>query len=228
MKRVLIIDDKDSSETHSSTELISTLSTDQRSLVHLETTVKSLWNLNENRDQILSLDFDPSKYNYIFLHQSINDPILNNPDLLINRLPKSCLLILFSGGRSESLTCSSDNGYNHSWTEIGKHYEIRRSIYFNNLPKFLDSYLELGEFMVQALYDSNFNPSKERALVLVNEIMVLLEDSVQNAINSKEFDELLSFCGYSANGEKEKIKANYLTFDDGEFIEAIEDLSANL
>lgn len=228
MKQVLIIDDKDSSETHSSEELICTLSAAQRSLIHLETTVKSLWKLNEDRDQILSLEFDPNIYHYIFLHQSINDPILNNPDLLINHLPKSCLLILFSGGRSESLTYSTDNGYKHSWDDIGKHFEIRRSIYFNNLPKFLNSYLELGEFMVQAIYDSNFDPYKKRALILMNEIMILLEDSVQNAINSKEFDKLLSLCGYSTHIEKEKVKANYLTFDDGEFIEAIEDLSANL
>lgn len=228
MKRVLIIDDKDGSGNQSSIELITTLSAKQRSLVHLETSVKNLWRLNEDRDQILSMYFDTKNYHYIFLHQSYDDPILNNPGLLIDHLPKSCLLTLFSGQRSESLTHRSDDGYQHSWAEIGKYYEIRRSIYFNNLSKFLNSYIELGEFMVQALYDSNFNPTKERAFVLMNKIKVLLEDSLQNATNSKEFDELLSLCGYSANCEKEKIKANYLAFDDVEFIEAIEDLSVNL
>ena len=223
MNKVLIIDDKSSSEKESSWNLVNGLNKQSKNVVDFESSSSGLWVLNKNQDEVERTNIDLKAYSFIFLHDSHNDSILKDGKVLISILPEHTNLVLFSGSRPESLSPLDCGNYNHNQADLGnKHYEIRRSIYYKNFPRFIESYLALGIFKIEALYYENYNYKRERANQLFNEIMVHLETSEDSAVASEAFQNFFILAGYEPI-VTQKIKDNFLNFDYNEFREALED-----
>lgn len=223
-KKVLIIDDKPENEDRSSISLLHRLTSDQRQLVDLVSNIKSLWLLNQNQDEIVELKVNLEKYYFILLHQSINDPTVSEPiNLLQPILPKDTRLILFSGKRRSDLKAIDTAGvYNFTQNPKQLHYEIRRSVFFDNFPNFLNSYLVSGVYRIEALYDHNFNVKKEKASILFHSLTMLLEESELQTIESKEFEEFFHLAGYQ-HDEVLLIRKNFLSKGYNEIYEYLED-----
>jgi hypothetical protein len=219
--KVLIIDEKSIGQKHNSAQLLKGLNEVQRGLVELHESSYELWELNKNEDAIEKCFIDLTQFNFIFLHQSYDDPILSEPRILLDQLPNGVQLVLFSGERSEGLNDDNDEEYNFPQDPNKPHFEIRRSIYFENFPNFLDSYLVSGTFRIEALYDKNFSIKKEEVQKLFNLIKSKLEESEKLAAESHEFSKFFELAGYEAN-ETKKIVENYKTFDHNQFLEALE------
>lgn len=197
-KKVLIIDDKAENQHLSSISLIQRLTPDQKRLVDLETNTKELWMLNKNQDEIIELKEDFEQYGFIVLHQSYDDPTVSEPiGLLMPAMPKNTKLILFSGERRVDLEAVDTKGiYNFPQNTLQIHYEIRRSVLYENFSNFLNTYLVSGVYRIEALYDRNFNVKKEKALILFRNLTMLLEESELQTIESKDFKDFFMLAGY--------------------------------
>lgn len=221
--KILILDDKPRNEDHSSFQAISQLNERQKMLVDYYETSNTLWTLIDNGDDVKLLkDFSP--YKFVFIHYSFNDPIVGENVMtnLIDSLSTSSKVVLFSGNRIESETPVirklSDDISEYS------HFEIRRSQYCNNLKRFIDSLLFSKEYQIKYLYNPYISPQKDKAYALFEIIKTDLEESIQNAIESNSFVELLSLYGYKNTSE---ISSRFLKMNDEEFIENIEDFIEN-
>ena len=223
-KKILIIDDKAESEKNSSITLLKGLKSKYKSLIDFKQNTKGLWMLNENEDEIIDLNIDLHSFDFIILHQSFDDPVISEPiKILMPILPKSTKLILFSGDRRTDLKSNDKEGlYDLKQNPDQIHYEIRRSILFENFENFMDSFNVLGKFRIEALYDKNYNVTKEKAEHLFNLLIINLEESEMKAINSKEFEEFFYLAGYRSN-EIVLIRNNFSSKDYNEIYELLED-----
>ncbi len=220
--KILIIDEKDQTQKESSDELMEKLNKEQRDLVDLHSTSDKIWQMNQNEDSIDYFLIDLDQYSFIFLHQSYDDPILNDPRVLLGNIPDGTKLILFSGERSEGLKYYDEEGiYTFPQIEDKPHYEIRRSVYFVNFSSFLDTYLLSGIFRIEALYDRNFSIRREKAKKLFKQIELKLEESEKAAAESDEFSKFFELAGYE-NKEINQVIDNYKIFNYNKFIEALE------
>jgi len=226
LKPILIIDDKQVIEQFSSKELLLQLTPEQSALIDFQETSEGLWKFNINEDDFVFFSKQLFSYKYIFLHDSYDNPALKHPVLLIEKLAPNTKVILFSGNRSESLNPNDFNNYipqfKYEQNRNHPHFEIRRSIYFRNLKSFVDNYLKYGDFMMEALYDSNYNHKKNIATSLIQVIFSALEKSEFEAANTPEFNKYFELAGYT-NEEIEAIKKNYSKMNYKEFMDAIND-----
>lgn len=221
LSKILILDDKALGEDFSTSQLLSKLTAEERLLVEYYESTETLWSEKNNEDDIvLMMDF--SNYPFIFIHDSFENPIISDglKAVLFEKLTKTSKVVLFSGSRTES-ELPVEKIYDYQISKNTYCYEILRRQYFNNFKNFIDSYLVLGQYHIKYLYNPYINPKKDKAYSLLQIIKIELEESIQNAIESNSFNELLSLYGYIKTSE---ILNRFSKMNDDEFIEKLEDL----
>lgn len=223
LDKILILDDKLENQDYSSFQALSLLSEEQRKYIEYFEETLSLWCPIDNGDDVKLLK-DFSCYKFILIHYSFNDPIIGEELMgsLINKLSETSRVVLFSGNRLES-EIPIEKRFDEKESKHS-HFEIRRVQYFNNLNNFIDSFLLNKVFQIRYLYNPYINPKKDKAYKLLEIIKINLEESIQSAIESDSFNELLSLFGYEKNSE---ISNRFSKMTDDDFIENIEDLIEN-
>jgi hypothetical protein len=221
LDKILILDDKPRGEDFSTLQVLSELTDSERSLIEYYENTETLWVESNNGDDI-DLVKGFSNYPFIFIHDSFENPLVKDglKAVLFEKLSKTSKVVLFSGSRTESET-PIERIYDEQISKDTFCYEILRRQYFNNLRNFIDSYLISGTYQIKYLYNSYINPKKDKAYTLLETIKTELEESIQNAIESKSFNELLSLCGYKNSSE---ISKRFLEMTDDSFVENLEDL----
>ncbi len=193
--KILIIDDRPSSAPHNPEDEINNLDEKYRSLIvlHKDRNTRSLW-LEDQEDVRLLQDF--SVYSFVFIHDSHNDPLLQTglKLILIQRLSVTSTVILFSGGKEE---CSRPEPKTSSDIPGTSWYELKREQFFDNLSKFMESVSIFDEYRLNYLYDRYSTPRADLKNILAGRIRDHLENSLSEAIHSKEFQELLKLSHYS-------------------------------
>ncbi|WP_442588891.1 hypothetical protein ACSBL2_22925 [Pedobacter sp. AW31-3R] len=189
--KILIIDDKDHSVSESSTKLISKLEESHRKFLTLRADIEGLWGANEQGDDVILLH-DFRQYEYVFIHDSFNEPLIlaSLKESFINQVSFQTQLVFFSGSRSRSRTPKQERLRNIN-PDVS-YYAINRSQYFENMNNFLDSAI-LGRQDIIHLYDKS-NPI--RSVVqeeLKKAIMVDLEESIEKAARGVNMEKLLEF-----------------------------------
>ena len=139
------------------------------------------------------------------------------------KLSKTSKVVLFSGGKQES-SIPLEKIIDESDSKKIRFYEIKREQYFNNLKNFIDSFLLSGQYQIKYLYNPYLNPKKDKAYSLFEIIKTDLEESIQSAIESNSFNELLSLYEYKNTSE---ISSRFLKMTDDEFVENLEDFIEN-
>lgn len=219
LDKVLILDDKLSTENFSTMQAISLLDEKRRNLVDYYDETVSLWSESTDGDDIVLLQ-DFSRYPFIFIHDSFENPLVKDglKAILFEKLNKTSKVVLFSGSRSESET-PIEKIYDEKISGAVC-YEILRRQYFNNLKNFIDSYLLTNKYDIRYLYNQYLQPRREMAYLLLEKIKTALEESIQTAIESDSFRDLLSLFGYDSDATAHRF--SMMTDDD--FIETLEDL----
>jgi hypothetical protein len=195
LKKIFISDDKQRSQLHSTLEIMESLDEESRSIVDLETDsnkISELFKLNTQRDKVVEVNIDLSKYHFIFWHDNIEV----NRYLLLEQLPEDCNMVFFSGGRSKSLGYLTDADYVFPRTSMILHYEINRSIYFENLSNFLKWAMTTGTYNIRSIFDNDYNPIYDNKILLKTKILDFYNISLDAALDSEEFDLLLKLNGY--------------------------------
>jgi hypothetical protein len=219
--KLLILDDKLHNEDFSTSQLLSNLTVEERLVVEYYESAEKLWKESNNEDDIFLVK-DFSNYPFVFVHDSFDNPIIRDglKAVIFEKLIKTSKVVIFSGSKTES-----EFPVSRIYDErIAKHtycYEILRRQYFNNFKNFIFSYFLFGQYRIKYLYNPYINPKKDKAYELFELIKVDLEESIQNAIGSNSFNELLSLYGYSNTSI---ISGRFLKMNDDEFIENLEDL----
>jgi len=224
LDKILILDDKAPSEDFSTSQLLSHLAVGERLLVDYYESTETLW-LESNKEDDIILMKDFSNYPFILIHDSFENPLIRDglKAVLFEKLTKTSKVILFSGSITES-ELPIERIYDNQISKDTFCYEILRRQFFNNLNTFIESYLISGEYQIKYLYNSYINPKKDKAYALFEIIKTDLEESLQNAIESNSFIELLSLYGYINISE---ISNRFLKMNDDEFIENLEDFIEN-
>ncbi|MFC6998095.1 hypothetical protein [Rufibacter roseus] len=222
--KILIVDDKASSEDYSTYSVLETLSPIQKERVEYHADTRGLWKAADNEDEVVLLT-DFKKFSYIFIHDSFNDPLL--PDgllpVLINELSSTSKVVLFSGSKPESNIPLYNKLDSSIATDIF-HYEVLRRQYHSNFSSFIDSFFMFGEFRITYLYNSDISPYKDRGYELLNDIMEKLESSTIEAVYSKSFRDLLTLYNYE---DIESVSRRFEVMSVDEIIETLEDLVEN-
>ena len=222
--KIIIIDDKSMSQSHSSIELISRLDEIKSSYIEYYESTINLWLQNESEDDVELLK-DFTNYPFIFIHDSFDNPLVQDglQSDLIGKLAKTSKVVLFSGSKQESSMPLEKIIYESDSKKI-RFYEIKREQYFNNLKNFIDGFLISGQYQIKYLYNPYLNPKKDKAYSLLEIIKTDLEESIQSAIESNSFNELLSLYEYKNTSE---ISSRFLIMNDDEFVENLEDFIEN-
>jgi len=215
--KVLIIDDKLKTEKHNSENAIAQLNDHQRSLIDHFRDVTGFW---EQRDDDVLLHIDFSPYRFIFIHDSYNEPIIQGglKEVLIQKLSATSTVILFSGTKRESpigQKIFAEDIEDVFW------YELRRSQYFDRLPKFMDSVAIFGDYKIEYLYNRYSDPKKDKGQELADKVRSLLEVSSQRAAYSETFVQLLQLFGHQYN---ESILERFSNLSDDRFLSALDRL----
>jgi hypothetical protein len=220
LNKIIILDDKAPNEDFSTSQLLSNLTVRERLLVEYYESTETLW-LESNKEDDIVLIKDFSNYPFIFIHDSFDNPIIRDglKAVLFEKLTKTSKVVLFSGSRTES-ELPVERIYDDQISKDTFCYEILRRQYFNNFKNFIDSYLVSGEYYIKYLYNPYVNPKKDKAYGLFEIIKIDLEESIENAIESNSFNELLNLYGYIKTSE---IVSRFLKMNDDEFIESLED-----
>ena len=221
LDKILILDDKARGEDFSTLQAMFGLTDSERLLIEYYENTETLWVESNNGDDI-DLVKGFSNYPFIFIHDSFENPLVKDglKAVLFEKLSKTSKVVLFSGSRIESET-PIERIYDEQISKDTFCYEILRRQYFNNLKNFIDSYLISGTYQIKYLYNSYINPKRDKAYTLLETVKTELEESIQNAIESKSFNELLSLCGYKNSTE---ISKRFLEMTDDSFVESLEDL----
>lgn len=224
LDKILILDDKAYSEDFSTSKVLSNLTVVGLSLVEYYENTESLWLASDNEDDI-NLMRDFSNYSFIFIHDSFENPLVRDglKAVLFEKLSRTSKVVLFSGSRAES-EIPIERIYDEKISKDTFCYEILRRQYFNNLQNFIDSYLVSGKYQIKYLYNPYINPKKDKAYTLLENIKTDLEESIESAIESNSFNELLSMYGYENNSE---ISNRFLNMTDDSFVENLEDFIEN-
>lgn len=218
--RILILDDKPLHEDLSTFELISRLNSEQRSFIDHYSTVKNLWSVETNRERITLLA-DFSKYSHVFIHDSFDEITFDDviKPLVLEQISKATTVVLFSGSKQDSGMPLKIEFDNQIFPGVYV-YEILRRNYHKGFENFLNSKILLGAFDLRYLYNSELSPRRAKARHLFETIRRRMENSLETAINSKEFRELLLL-----NHEENQIPSileNCSKMNDDEYLEAIE------
>jgi len=224
LDKILILDDKAPDEDFSTSQALSKLTVGERSLVEYYENTETLWVESHNVDDIdLMKDF--SNYPFIFIHDSFENPLVRDglKAVLFEKLSKTSKVVLFSGSRTES-EIPVERIYDEQISKDTSCYEILRRQYFNNLKNFIDSYLVTRGYQIKYLYNPYINPKKDKAYTLLEVIKTDLEESIQSAIESNSFNELLSLYGYKNTSE---ISNRFSKMTDDAFVENLEDFIEN-
>lgn len=222
--KILIIDDKLAGEDFSTAQLLSLLNEEQKYVIDYAENTESLWIESKEGDDI-TLVKNFSQYSFIFIHDSFEDPLVNDglKAIVIEKLSDTSIIILFSGGKSESAN-PRKLLFDSDISEKSSYFEIRRREYFYNLKNFIDGYLLTGQFEIKYLYQSELNPKKDKAYDFLESIKNDLEESLKKAIESESFKSLLTLYGYLNIAE---ISNRFSTLTDDDFIERLENLIEN-
>lgn len=220
LNKIIILDDKEPSEDFSTSQLLSNLTVGELLLVEYYESTETLW-LESNTEDDIVLMKDFSNYPFIFIHDSFENPIIRDglKAVLFEKLTKTSKVVLFSGSTTES-ELPVERIYDDQISKDTFCYEILRRQYFNNFKNFIDSYLVSGQYQIKYLYNPYVNPKKDKAYALFEIIKTDLEESIQNAIESISFNELLTLYGYIKTSE---ILSRFSKMNDDEFIENLED-----
>jgi hypothetical protein len=220
LDKILILDDKSPGEDFSTSRLLSNLTAEEQLLVEYYENTEALWLESKNEDDIVLMK-DFSKYPFVFMHDSFENPIIRDglKAVLFEKLTKTSKVVLFSGSRTES-ELPVERIYDDQISKDTFCYEILRRQYFNNFKNFIDSCLVTGQYQIKYLYNPYANPKKDKAFALFEIIKTDLEESIQNAIESNSFNELLYLYGYINTSE---ILSRFSKMNDDEFIENLED-----
>lgn len=218
--KIIILDDKAPSEDFSTSQLLSNLTVEERILVEYYESTETLW-LESNKEDDIVLKRDFSNYPFIFIHDSFDNPLIKDglKAVLFEKITKTSKVVLFSGSKTES-ELPVERIYDDQISKDTFCYEILRRQYFNNFKNFIDSYLIMGQYHIKYLYNPYVNPKKDKAYTLFEIIKTDLEESIQSAIESNSFVELISLYGYTKSSE---IISRFSKMNDDEFIENLED-----
>ena len=221
--KILIIDDKAAGEDFSTLQILSQLTVEEGSRIDYYENTQLLWVENDKEDITFLKDF--SNYSFIFIHDSLNDPLFNDglKAMTIEKLSKISKVVLFSGSIAES-SFPVEAIYDEQISKNASCYEILRRQYFCNFKNFIDSYFVSGQFQIKYLYNPYIKPKKDKAYLLLEVIKTNLEESIQAAVDSDSFNELLSLLGYKNSPD---ISCRFLKMSDDEFIENLEDSIEN-
>lgn len=224
LDKILILDDKAPTEDFSTSQALSKLAVVDRPLVDYYENTETLWVESNNGDDI-DLIKDFSNYPFIFIHDSFENPLVRDglKAVLFEKLTKTSKIVLFSGSRTESES-PVERIYDEQISKNTSCYEILRRQYFNNLKNFIDSFSVAGQYQIKYLYNPYIKPKRDKAFTLLQTIKFNLEKSIQVAIESNSFDELLSLYGYKNTSE---FSNRFLKMTDDEFIENLEDFIEN-
>jgi hypothetical protein len=224
LDKIIIIDDKSISQSHSSIELVSKIDEIKSQFIEYYESTIELWSQNASEDDIILLK-DFSVNPFIFIHDSFDNPLVQDglQSDLIGKLSKTSNVVLFSGCKQES-SMPLEKIIDESDSKKIRFYEIKREQYFNNLKNFIDSFLISGQYQIKYLYNPYLNPKKDKAYSLLEIIKTDLEESIQSAIESNSFNELLSLYEYKNTSE---ISSRFLKMTDDEFVENLEDFIEN-
>jgi hypothetical protein len=224
LDKIIIIDDKALGQSHSSIEAISRLDKIRSGYLEYYESTIDLWAQNELGDDLKLLK-DFSAYPYVFIHDSFDNPLIQDglKSVLIEKLSATSRVVLFSGGKIES-NSPVEKVFDDCISPNSKYFEVRRDQYFNNLKSFIDSYILNRSYQIKYLYNPTINPKKEKAYALLDNIKTALEDSISSAIESDSFNELLSLYD---NENNTKLTNRFLQMNDDEFIENLEDFVEN-
>ncbi|OKL39974.1 hypothetical protein [Pontibacter flavimaris] len=224
LDRIIIVDDKASSEDYSTYSVLDLLNPEQKERVEYHSDTKYLWKAADNEDEVVLLS-SFKNFSYIFIHDSFNDPLL--PDgllpVLIKELSSTSKVVLFSGSKPDSSTPLRTQVDPSIATDIF-YYEVLRRQYYTNLSSFIDSFFMFGEFRIKYLYNSDIPPFKDRGYELLHDIMDKLESSTTEAVYSKSFRDLLTLYNYD---DIESVSKRFEAMSLDEIIEALEDLVEN-
>jgi hypothetical protein len=220
LNKIIILDDKAPSEDFSTSQLLSNLTVGERLLVEYYESTETLW-IESNKEDDIVLMKDFSNYPFIFIHDSFENSIIRDglKAVLFEKLTKTSKVVLFSWIRTES-ELPVERIYDDQISKDTFCYEILRRQYFNNFKNFINSYLLSGQYQIKYLYNPYVNPKKDKAYALFEIIKTDLEESIQNAIESNSFNELLSLYGYIKTSD---ILKRFSKMNDDEFIENLED-----
>ena len=220
LNKIIILDDKAPSEDFSTSQLLSNLTVGERLLFEYYESTETLW-IESNKEDDIVLMKDFSNYPFIFIHDSFENSIIRDglKAVLFEKLTKTSKVVLFSGSRTES-ELPVERIYDDQISKDTFCYEILRRQYFNNFKNFINSYLLSGQYQIKYLYNPYVNPKKDKAYALFEIIKTDLEESIQNAIESNSFNELLSLYGYIKTSD---ILKRFSKMNDDEFIENLED-----
>jgi hypothetical protein len=224
LDKILILDDKAWDEDFSTSQLLTKLTDNERLFVDYYESTETIWVESKNADDIILMK-DFSNYPFIFIHDSFDNSIIRDglEAVLFEKLNQTSRVVLFSGSRTES-EFPIEKIYDDQISKDTFCYEILRRQFFNNLKTFIESYLILGEYQIKYLYNPYLNPKKDKAYALFEIIITDLEESIQKAIESDSFNELLSLFRYENVTE---IANRLLKMTDDEFIETLEDFIEN-
>jgi len=132
---------------------------------------------------------------FIFIHESFPKllPHEGLKAVLFEKLSSTSRIVLFSGAIRESAT-PIEIIYD-KYSSNYKCFKILRRQYFKNLQNFLESFLFLGVFQIQYLYNSD-TPKEVTIKELYKKIIILLDKSTESAVISTSFIELLKLKDY--------------------------------
>jgi hypothetical protein len=197
--KIMIIDDKPITEDYSSRILKETFGQEHLGPVDFYFTYEQLWVIDDS-DLSVQLLMDFNKYQFVFIHASQNNDSFLLPvkfkNRIITEISKNSKVVLFSGQRPESKTIMETQLETTDKTAKPVYYfEIKREQYFKNMSNFIDSKIILDNFQLKFLYNPMLKPKREKGYMFLEKIKRDLETSVEKAIESESFKELVSLCG---------------------------------
>jgi len=196
--KIIIIDDKLPTESHSFRGKLNNIPNNQRDKVRFFHKIDNAIFFNEDRNEIIDLHEDFTNSAWLMVHKSINNPFISHPDMLLDGLPKDCGLILFSGEYSDSLThtiVDDNNSWNNEENPEACYYAISRIALFHRLDSFLDSFKKLGYYDLNALKYSDYNLHN----AIVDEVIKIFEiNSIEQISEPRRLTVLFEQLDYSS------------------------------
>ncbi|CAN5548938.1 hypothetical protein BH11BAC2_BH11BAC2_06250 [soil metagenome] len=217
--RIIIIDDKAHSEDLNTFKLLTELSHEQRPFIDYEFAISDFWRIEANGERILLLK-DFSQYEYVFIHDSFKDPIIEErvKPLVAEKISKTSTVVFFSGSKKDSGIPIKLKFDEKLFPDLNV-YEILRRNYYKGLANFIDSKIVLGNYDLKYLYNPALNPFRAKAVLLLEKIRIKMEVSLDTAVLSEELKELL-LMKYSIE-QVPDILTRFRGMGDDAFLEAI-------
>ena len=200
MKSILIIDDKLAHADGTGTEFYNKLPLILQQYVKVDKSItNTITIVDENSVRI---NFEPTDYQFVFLHDSYNDKNLDEGQLASFKRQVNNL-ILFSGGKEPNLLNRSTS----------------RSYLFSSLRRALEASIESGYFPIKSLFDMNY----QVYYPILDKLEDMLLESKETFIKSSELKFFLKILHHAEYEIDNEILPHYLTLTPQILNQKIED-----